>query len=1201
MNEAETRAVHRLDRGNESPRSEAKEGDRAERLPAPDSADSIEPAVRMPVVGSLRAKMEAGGPLLRGATGRRCWLRSAVCASTVLLASCGGFSRSLRHLEQGSEPERLRAVAEIASSGAATTEVLGALSRALEDPSVEVRWGAAGALGRLGPRAAGALPALLGCIERQQEALAFRCAQVAAGVGPGALPGLRRLLASPDARVRRGGVRALAALGVAAAPAVDELIPLLVDADPGISAGAVEALAAIGPPAVLPLVRASSRGRRFGKPASKEGAAAQAALDAMKPYPVAVLLDLLPRGQEITYWAAEQIRLQRLEVEAVPVLVRLVEQGGPGMRAFAARQLGDYGSKAAAAVPELAKMIGTFDDQGIRAALAGIGEASLPVVEELLRSPVKLTRIKGIRILAQMRPLPVQRLTELAHGEDPELRGLAWGTLAEADTQDIEALRQLAGDSDWRVREGAIRGLERIRPWNEKVGDALSRMLLHDPDPRVRLRATMAFRDMGVRAAPAAAALTQALSDQDKSVRSGAREALTRIGTDALPAVLEGFRTGDAGTRESLLAVVSAWRTAGLVTDVIERELRLALVKDEGRPPADAAFALLVAGRFGPEEVAIAAQALRSQDQATVLAALSALRTAGVAASEALPVLLSLAPGVDGKRAGEYLETLRSVGRRDPRLIPIYVDFLRRGQGARQAREGLEWFDDDAIAPLVALLGEEGMKGGTELEKALLERGAPVVPALEAALSGENGAQRLRAAQLLCRFEKIPPQAVPVLLEALRQDDRKALQNALYCLAKPGVALAPHADFFAQRYERLDGDGKAGVLTLLGFCGEAARPHLRLLLAAVSGPAQPGARETPRSPWDRETLRLAAMEALGRLGGVAREAVPVLARWAVEPIGMSDRTQRAAVAALGGIGPDARPAVPMLLPLLDSPEELYQAETLQALTAIGAPREILAPRCLVFLRTGGRELGLRALEYLMGVGYDAPEFTGLLEMLARGGELRYEAARALRQRRPPSGGAPLEAPVLGVHQEGWGVQVRWGEVPGASGYRLFRREEPYGEWSLSAEAGWTSFADHGVEPGRVYAYRVEAFNADVDGRPSAPGTVEVTGTVIREQHSPPGGLEVVTAIIRQGDQDVRQARLSWHPPREWDCRGYVIFRGLTGSNAFGPIGVSSSTFFVDEKPHPDYSTSYFVRGIDADYRQSEASNEVTVGPIRPRR
>jgi hypothetical protein len=257
------------------------------------------------------------------------------------------------------------------------------------------------------------------------------------------------------------------------------------------------------------------------------------------------------------------------------------------------------------------------------------------------------------------------------------------------------------------------------------------------------------------------------------------------------------------------------------------------------------------------------------------------------------------------------------------------------------------------------------------------------------------------------------------------------------------------------------------------------------------------------------------------------------------------------------------------------------------------------PKCLEFLRDEQGRLRGPALKYLIDSGYDSEAFRLLLERLIHDRWLGLEATRALRQMRPPSGGSVLIAPDLPRSDlTEWGVKIGWGQrVPGATGYRFFRREEPNGEWGLLEESGGPGFEDHSVEPGMVYGYRAEAFNADADGRPSGVLAVEIRGTRIWEQHAPPTGLTVEAAIVQRGDGEHRVARLSWEAPRGWDCRGYVIFSGLTGSDLFGPVGVSRSTSFVAEKVDPHYSISYFVRGIDADFRQSEASMAVVVAPV----
>ena len=556
---------------------------------------------------------------------------------------------------------------------------------------------------------------------------------------------------------------------------------------------------------------------------------------------------------------------------------------------------------------------------------------------------------------------------------------------------------------------------------------------------------------------------------------------------------------------------------------------------------------------------------------------------------------------------GEYLETLTRVGRRDPRLIPVYLEALRCGEGNKQALEGLEWFDDDSIAPLLGLLNQKDIKDRARIENALMKLGRAVIPALEATLGDVDVYARRNGAKLLCRAEKVPPKAVPVFLEVLQQEDQGAWSEALSCLGRAGAALAPHADKLPKLYERMNDDGRRiEVVNAFASCGEATQPYIPFLIAAIQGSGESGDHGRQTSPkrdprtTSQEDLRQSAINTLGRIGSSARAAVPALARFIEERGG--DSSAQSAVEALRMIGPAAREAVPVLVPLLTTSDWAVQEAALSALIALGTSPEILVPKCLEFLRDEEGRLRGPALKYLTDSGYDNADFRVLLEKLSHDRRLGLEATRALRKVRPPSGGFLLIAPDLpGFVLTQWGVKVGWGQhVPGATGYRFFRREEPGGEWAMLEESGVSGFDDHGVEPGRVYGYRAEAFNADADGRPSGVLMVEIRGTQIREQHAPPTGLTVETAIVQRGDGEHRVARLNWDAPRGWDCRGYVVFSGLTGSNLFGPIGVSRSTSFVHEYDRTElrYSISYFVRGIDADFRQSEASNQGVAAAVR---
>jgi len=76
-------------------------------------------------------------------------------------------------------------------------------------------------------------------------------------------------------------------------------------------------------------------------------------------------------------------------------------------------------------------------------------------------------------------------------------------------------------------------------------------------------------------------------------------------------------------------------------------------------------------------------------------------------------------------------------------------------------------------------------------------------------------------------------------------------------------------------------------------------------------------------------------------------------------------------------------------------------------------------------------------------------------------------------------GAPDTVDDLSATAEG-GTRVRlaWGDVSGETGYALYRRSD-CASWGLLAElpANAVSYVDSGLEPGRVYSYRIASVNA----------------------------------------------------------------------------------------------------------------------------
>ena len=172
--------------------------------------------------------------------------------------------------------------------------------------------------------------------------------------------------------------------------------------------------------------------------------------------------------------AAAARALSALEpgAEDVPRLVAALGSADRYVAAFAAWSLGNLGSAAQAAVPDLARALARDDTNAVVAgALARIGPAAAAAVTVL-----------------------------------------------------VDGLHSADADRRWR----AARTLGRIGPPAASAVPSLA-AVLSDPSSVVRQHAARALGRIGLAARPAAAALQRATGDKDANVREEARQALGRI------------------------------------------------------------------------------------------------------------------------------------------------------------------------------------------------------------------------------------------------------------------------------------------------------------------------------------------------------------------------------------------------------------------------------------------------------------------------------------------------------------------------------------------------------------------------------------------------------------------------------------------------------------------------------------------------
>jgi HEAT repeat protein len=373
--------------------------------------------------------------------------------------------------------DSLRPVAEraLASMG---DDAIAALAIALADVQSPVRIRAAAMLGQLDGKSDAAKRALMASVDDRSAAVRVAVCQALLEIGESGdavVGGLASALASPDEEVRRAAAAGLKKAGKDAKSAIPALVAALDDRDEEVRKQAAATLSGLGVAALTALdggTRSDSRIQR----ASAVRALATLGEDA-KP--------------------------------AVTRLTDLLKDDSDQVRVEAAIALGRIGQPAHAAATELLRVLNA----------------------ESSRVELRQAALIALDQIAPRGWSTVDTLRGLWKHEDARMRAFAARELArreaEAATPDL-----MVGLNDMShlVRTESALALARLAPGDEAVVGLLTagvkdRLLLA---PRV---AAQALGEMGAPAAPAKAALQEAmLSEDDPELAQAAKDALQKIG-----------------------------------------------------------------------------------------------------------------------------------------------------------------------------------------------------------------------------------------------------------------------------------------------------------------------------------------------------------------------------------------------------------------------------------------------------------------------------------------------------------------------------------------------------------------------------------------------------------------------------------------------------------------------------------------------
>ncbi len=435
------------------------------------------------------------------------------------------------------------------------------------------------------------------------------------------------------------------------AQAADAILPLLKDADPSVRWNAAHALGTLRaePSRVVPALVEMMRTESGTTPISEH----------LMP-PSHVESEYYPIGYYHLGWNerdGESARLAAVHglrlfgpraAAAVPELVRILrEEKDPRLLWYTAAAVGEIGPKANAAVPPLIAALGsTLAATGRPVTYAHFGGFGISKED----GPIRLAAAVALGSIGPDAREAVPDLTRALTDADSRVRGEAAASLGAIGPDSgpaVPALAHLAvAEADDQIADLAAEALGSIGP---RAVPALVTML-RTGRATVRVRALTALEKVGPKAAAAIPELLRALEDRDEAVRAAAAETMGAVGAGpranaAMIPLLEALRDEDPIVRQQAAEALSQIGTGerrelpGLI-DAMRKSAVPPLLQSLGDEDPfvrrHAARALGKIGAASDQVVPALVRALKDPERLTRISAIEALGAVGPPATSAL-------------------------------------------------------------------------------------------------------------------------------------------------------------------------------------------------------------------------------------------------------------------------------------------------------------------------------------------------------------------------------------------------------------------------------------------------------------------------------------------------------------------------------------------------------------------------------------
>ena len=689
------------------------------------------------------------------------------------------------------------------------------------------------AIAHIGPAAKSAIPVLIRNLENRTDQRRYRASFALGKIGEPAVDELRKALQAGSSDVRAAAAKSFT--WIQSEDAIPELIQAAVDSDAQVRRNSGAALAALGqvtqtalrdalaqddvpfPESLLavaerigplerPTIDVVSGWLESDRPAARAAAVATLLNGHSVDVPIEQLLSRALSDKDDAVRAAGLLALRRRSIEpqaALKSLTQLIARDDNAAASAAVRGLGLLGSAAAPAVPQLVQRLGQSADTDdvISRALMRIGPAA---VAPLLSQYSSGAPQNDDRILATLRGIgsrAIPALSDAMQQEDVAARLGAIRALGGISTlpDDVfqSILSQLTND-DARIRVAAADAVGVARAAINRFPESrtrLAELVRQDPVTNVRRAALQALANSVAEGSfeesdPAIVLVKQAIrtafTSDDVSFQRGAFAALLKapaLAKEFQTELIAGLNSADVSIIESSAAALSAFDTKMLRESAHRDDLATAFTQhlehasvEVVLQAAQAIAQLQLATDKTPDQLT---GLLDHADERVVRASIDALAGLGKQSPAAAARLLKLSSHSDTSVRESVASALPHVAADAEKIVPPLTDMLNDE----------EWTVRREAAQALGNLGETAIAA---------------VPVLFKLLDSDDDKDAARNA--LREIDAADERAVPVLINGLRDGDRRKKYYAVFLLQKAGPAAADALP--ALRQARKDSDSR---------------------------------------------------------------------------------------------------------------------------------------------------------------------------------------------------------------------------------------------------------------------------------------------------------------------------------------------------------------------------------------------------------